>query len=257
MADGRIEGDDPNEQAEPDAVSESAPPPSPSTAPRLALDDDERLPWLESADDDDDYGAVDTGRVIGFVLAGLAALVLIVGGIWWATHRRGAEIAAADGSLIVPPAQPYKEAPKNAGGKTFAGTGDTSFAVSRGQTRPAHLAQATTAAPEPTASASPSNTPTATHSHAPKAKPAGAAPAAPVGVGVQVGAFSTQASAEAGWTRLSSQYPALKGLHHRVIEGKADIGTVYRLQALPGDADAANALCSNLRGAGLACQVKG
>ena len=41
-----------------------------------------------------------------------------------------------------------------------------------------------------------------------------------------------------------------------VVEGKADIGTVYRLQALAGDASGANDLCSRLKAAGVACQVK-
>jgi hypothetical protein len=41
-----------------------------------------------------------------------------------------------------------------------------------------------------------------------------------------------------------------------VVEGQADIGTVYRLQAITADAGAAHALCSQLKAAGLACQVK-
>jgi hypothetical protein len=73
---------------------------------------------------------------------------------------------------------------------------------------------------------------------------------------VQVAAYSNRSQAEAGWTRLTSQYEALSGLHHRVVEGQADIGTVYRLQAMAGNLAAANALCSKLKAAGLACQVK-
>jgi hypothetical protein len=73
---------------------------------------------------------------------------------------------------------------------------------------------------------------------------------------VQVAAYSNRAQAEAGWTKLSTQYDALTGLHHRVVEGQADIGTVYRLQAVAGDAGAAHALCGKLKAAGLACQVK-
>jgi hypothetical protein len=41
-----------------------------------------------------------------------------------------------------------------------------------------------------------------------------------------------------------------------VVEGKADIGTVYRLQAVAGNASAANELCGKLKRAGGACQVK-
>ena len=83
-------------------------------------------------------------------------------------------------------------------------------------------------------------------------------PAAPVsgGMGVQIGAFSSNAAAEAAWSKLSGNNAALKGLQHRVVEGKADIGTVYRLQAVSGDAAAANALCQRLQAGGLKCQVK-
>ena len=47
----------------------------------------------------------------------------------------------ADGSVIEAPAEPYKTAPENPGGKTYDGTGDSSFAVSQGESRPAQLAQ--------------------------------------------------------------------------------------------------------------------
>lgn len=211
-------------------------------AATLDLQDlDERLPWLESDDDLDDRGG-DGGRILGFLVGGLVALAAIVGGIWWISHRSAPE-AVADGGVIEAPKQAWKEAPKNPGGKTFDGTGDSSFAVSEGQSRPARLGQegAASPAPKPSASASPK---------AADAKPE------PQGVGVQVGAYSSKASAEAGWTRLQQQNDALSGVAHRVVEGKADIGTVYRLQAVPGDVAAANALCGKLKAGGLACQVK-
>lgn len=214
---------------------------------------EERLPWLESSDDDwrEDEG-VDTGRLLGLVVIGLVVLAAIVGGIWWATHHSGNSALVADGSTIEAPSTPYKEAPKNPGGKTFAGTGDTSFAVSEGQNRPAQLAGgAAVPAPAPVTPA-PATSPAA-------AKSVKSAPAAPAsgGVGVQVGAFSSQATAEAGWNKLVGQAGgALSGVSHRVVSGTADIGTVYRLQAVAGDAGAANALCSKLKSAGISCQVK-
>lgn len=220
---------------------------------RLALqDEDERLPWLESSDDDDeaDYESNDSTRMLGFFVMGLIALGVLVGAIWWASRSGGDAVPVADGSTVPAPPGPYKEAPKDPGGKTFDGTGDTSFAVSEGQTRPAQLGG--TAAPAP------SPVPAATG--AAKVVPiAGAsAPAAPGGgVGVQVGAFSTKAAAEAGWSRLVSQAGgALSGVSHRVIEGKADNGTIFRLQAVAGDAGAAKALCGSLKAKGIACQVK-
>ena len=205
----------------------------PQTA--LALDEEERLPWLESADDEDEDGGVDTARLVRFVLFGVTLLAAIVGGLWFASHHTGNQAQVADGGVIKAPAQPYKEAPKNAGGKTFAGTGDSAFAVSEGKTTTAKLGGADT----PVAAATPE---------------AGAADSG--GVGVQVGAYSSQATAEAGWSHLASSHEALKGLHHRILEGSADIGTVYRLQAVTGDLAAANALCASLKSSGVACQVK-
>jgi hypothetical protein len=209
-------------------------------------DDDVRLPWLETdGDDEADYRQYGTGQVFTLLLLGLLALVVIGGGLWWALHHRNENVQIADGSVIAAPRQPYKVRPANPGGKTFEGTGDTSFAVSAGQTRPARLGESGTI--KPAAVASPK--PVASTSAASTGEETG-------GVGVQVAAYSNRAQAEAGWTRLSGQYEALKSFHHRVVEGQADIGTVYRLQAITADAGAAHALCSQLKAAGLACQVK-
>lgn len=228
---------------------------------RLELGDDDRLPWLESADDIGDEG-VDSGRIVGFVLLALVALVMIVGTVWIASNR-SAGPGAADGSTLRAEAGPYKVPPEQPGGKTFAGTGDTSFAVSEGETRSARIAGAdpAPAAAAPTASASatakPGFTQAPTAAPKPAAAPAGAAAApAAAGVGVQIGAYSSAADAEKGWTLLAGRNSVLSGLKHRVVEGRADIGTVFRLQAITADAAAANALCSKLKAAGQGCQVK-
>lgn len=205
---------------------------------RLALDDeDERLPWLESEDDEyyEDTGS-DSRRMWAFVLMGIVALAAIVGGIAWATRQNPDPALVADGSTIPAPDGPYKEAPKNPGGKKVAGTGDSTFAVSDGQTRPAQLGSA-----KPGVDIG---------------KPAGPAAPAAGGVGVQVGAYTSQAKAEQGWAELKGKHAALAGVAHRVVAGQADIGTVYRLQAVAGDAASANALCSKLKAAGASCQVK-
>lgn len=211
---------------------------------QLALnDEDEKLPWLESSDDDeyDDEGS-DWGQTARLALLAIIALVAIVGGIYWATHRNPDPALIADGSVVPADDKPYKEAPKDPGGKTFDGTGDTSFAVSEGQTRPGQIAGG---APAPAPAA--------------PAPQAGAAPAAPAsgGVGVQVGAFSSKDKAEAAWTQLGTKAGgALSGVSHRVVQGTAEAGTVYRLQAVASDAGAAQALCGKLKAAGISCQVK-
>ena len=235
--DEQIKGDEPQTWDAPDA--------DPLETERLALDDEEeRLPWLESGEDElEDYDGVDNGRMIGFVFAGLIALAAIIGGIWWATNRTTDPALVADGSVISAPEAPASEKPKDPGGKTFDGTGDTSFAVSEGQTRQVNLGgDAPSAAAKPAA--------------VPEAKPSIALAPAAASVGVQIGAFSSNASAEAAWTKLAGQNSALSGVRHRVVQGSADIGTVYRLQAVAGDTAAANALCGKLKAGGLSCQVK-
>jgi cell division septation protein DedD len=218
---------------------------------RLALEgeQDDRLPWLE-APDDDDYEEQDNSGMARLVLLGALALVVIVAAIWWVTRRGADETMAADGSTIAAPPGPYKEAPKDPGGKTFAGTGDSSFAVSEGQTKTPQLAASDsppTPAPAPAPVASPVKTGAA----------ASPAPVAVGGVGVQVGAFSSRDAAESGWNRLVSQSGGLlSGVSHRVIAGTADNGTIYRLQAVSGNPEAAKALCGKLKSAGIPCQVK-
>lgn len=218
---------------------------------RLALGEEDRLPWLESVDDvDADEEDSGNGRLIGFAVMGLMVLAALIGGIWYATNKTSGP-SDADGSLIEASKEPYKVAPSDPGGKTFAGTGDSSFKVSEGEKPLANLAGSASPVPKATPSAKPS-------AGASGAAASGDKPAAATsgGVGVQIGAFSSNASAEAAWGKLSGNHDALKGLQHRVVEGKADIGTVYRLQALAGDASAANALCQRLQAGGLKCQVK-
>ena len=215
---------------------------------------DERLPWLESPDDDDfAYDRHNTGGLIRLVLVGLVLLAGIVGGIWWLTHRTTQDAVVADGSLVPAEPGPYKVPPTDPGGKQFAGTGDQAYVVLDGQSSAPQLA-GSEAAPVP-APATPAPQPAASSSAKPSAT-ASAEPA-PRGVGVQVGAYSSKAAAEAGWTKLVAQSNgALSGVSHRVIAGTADIGTVYRLQAVAGDAAGANALCGRLKASGIACQVK-
>lgn len=202
---------------------------------------EERLPWLDAVEDEEDEfdePGIDPARVWAFVLGGLALLILIVVGVWWNAHRHDTAGQLADGSLITAPPGPFKEVPQDPGGKTFDGTGDLSFAVSQGHSPGARLAGTADQAEEGGA-----GDPAVTN-------------AAAGSVGVQVGAFSTQATAEADWQRLVKAFDALSGVSHRIVEGQADIGTVYRLQAVAGSAGAATALCERLKSAGLNCQVK-
>ena len=208
----------------------------------LAADEDERLPWLESGDEDDDeVGGVDTGRIVGFALFAALALAALVAGIWWFGQRGPDPELVADGSTIEAPPGPYKTKPADPGGKTFEGTGNLAPAVGEGKTTEGRLAEL--GAPTPSIDApKPGETPQTA--------------AASGGVGVQVGAYTSKTDAEKGWQSLQSRTDKLAGVSHRVVVGQADMGTVYRLQAVAGDAASARALCQALAGDGVDCQVK-
>ena len=211
------------------------------------VSDDDALPWLESSDYDE-VESVDAWRVTGFVVLGLVVLALLVGGVWYFTQRGEGGAPEADGSTIAAPDTPYKERPEDPGGKTFEGTGDMAPAVGEGETREGRLAEGS-ATPEPVAKAT----------EEPAAKPAPtptASSAQDNRIAVQVGAYRDEATAEAGWRKLSRQTDALSGVKYRIVKGEADIGTVYRLQALPGDMAAARRLRDALEADGVASQIK-
>lgn len=222
-------------------------------------EDDVRLPWLEGEDDEEEYRGGGSGQIVLLAVGAIAALVLIIGGIWWFT-RDGDGAMVADGGVIEAPGQPYKEKPENPGGKTFQGTGDTSFAVSEGETRTARLGEsAQVPGPGFDAVAGGGNpaSPAASADKAPgAASPAPADSVEAAGPSVQLGAYNSREDAQAGWSRLSSQHSMLSGQRNRIVEGRAEFGTVFRLQVLPGDLAAARALCSSLKRAGQDCTVK-
>ncbi|MFN4019529.1 MAG: SPOR domain-containing protein [Erythrobacter sp.] len=215
----------------------------------LDLADTDNLPWLESDADDEDVGGLDIGQILGFAGVLILVLAAVVGAVWYISNRADSAAVVADGSVIEAPAGPIKERPEDPGGKRFAGTGNVAPLVGEGETREAVVAApavpdsgAATPAPKP----------------APSASASAAAPAAPAvaGVGVQLAAYGTRARAEQGWADLSRRTEALAGVKHRVVEGKVDIGTVYRLQAVAGSRAEAERLCAALKADGLDCQIK-
>jgi hypothetical protein len=216
---------------------------------KLDLADTDSLPWLESDEEDDGAGGWDSSQIMMFAAFLVLLGGLAVAGVWFISNKAAGGDLVADGSVIEAPAGPIKERPENPGGKTFAGTGNVAPVVGEGGTRPAVVATkdapAATTAPKP-----PISTVSSTD-----AVPA-SAPAAITGVGVQLAAYGTRARAEQGWSDLSRRTDKLAGVKHRVVEGKVDIGTVYRLQAVAPDRAAAEQLCAALKSDGLDCQIK-
>ncbi|MDZ4306419.1 SPOR domain-containing protein [Allopontixanthobacter sp.] len=214
------------------------------------VDEDEPLPWLETSDYGEEDEGVDTGRIVGFVLIAALALIALFGAIWFFSNRETNGDIVADGSTIEAPPGPVKQRPEDPGGRNFAGTGDVAPAVSEGQTREGRIAEKIVPQPGVAPVTPESTKPVDVKTGAEASATSGG------GVAVQVGAYSNKAGAETGWNALNRQTDALQGYKYRIVEGQADIGTVYRLQAMAGDAAAARSLCAALRADGLACQVK-
>jgi len=203
---------------------------------------DDRLPWLES-DDELDQPVVDTGRIAAFALVGLLAIVLAGGALWYFVLRDDSGKARiADGSVIEAPAEPYRTRPEDPGGQQVAGTGNASFQVAEGRQVEGQITNIP--APPPPETPAVQDTPPAP------------APVADGSIGVQVGAYASRAAAQAGWTTLSGRLEPLQGRSHRIVEGMADSGRIFRLQALAGSLSEAEALCQGIKSAGGDCQVK-
>lgn len=224
----------------------------------LALSEDESLPWLES-DEQDDEGGFDTAQIVAFALGLLLiTALLVVGGLWWWNNRGSGDAPVADGSTIAAPEEPYKTRPDDPGGKEFAGTGDVAPGVGEGKTREGRLKEGEASGSKITDTARPSIATRSTNegSGESSGETTNEKITETAGVAVQVGAYSSRADAQTGWATLRGQTDVLNGVRHRIVKGQADIGTVYRLQALAGDLAGARSLCSRLKDDGVACQVK-
>ncbi len=230
-----------------------------------SLHDEDRLPWLEAVDDDADDDRISTGKLIGFVVAALIALGVVIGGV--ALLRSQDTGLKGDGKLIAAQPGDYKVKPDTPGGMKVEGQGDSAFAASEGAEAngtidlnagpeaPVTGAKLTKVKPAPLAK------PVATASvpvsggklvAPPPARPvAGKGLAAPEGSLVQLGSFNSEAQANAAWTSLAKRFAYLSALSKTVIPAQVNGTTFYRLRANAGDQ--AGTICSKLKIAGENC----
>lgn len=207
------------------------------------LEDEDRLPWLEAVDEDDDEEGPSPLKLIVAVLIGLAAIGLIVGGLFWMGNRNA---ETGEPELITADAGDYKVQPDDPGGMRVEGQGDTSFAASAGSEPKGTIN--VNAVPEAPVSKAPV-APAPVAAPAPKAAPA--APVAPAAqASIQLGAFSSHASAEQAWKALSGRFKYLAPLSHSVTSVKVGGKTLYRLRA---GGPNASGVCGRLRVAGETC----
>lgn len=246
----------------------------------LGLEGEERLPWLEAADEFEDDGEVSPARLLIMVFGGLLLIGAVLGGLWWMQNGG----ARGKGELIVAEKGDYKVAPKTDGAKTFEGEGDASFAATEGA-EPSGRVDASRLPEEPAvtpeereaaakAAAAKAKADAAAKAEAAriaaadkgKAKPAATSaktgetaakgPGAAPGSGtIQLGAFSSEAAANKAWTNLSKRFPYLADLGKSISPTEAGEKTVYRLRASAGSAAGAQSLCAKMRVAGENCVV--
>lgn len=221
----------------------------------LHFEPEERLPWLEPVEDMPQSENM-LGRLIGLVLAGLVIIGAVVGGLWWwqnnAAGGRGELIAAAEG--------PYKVEPKAEPGR-FDGDGTIAVAAAEGQQTtssidasrlPEQPVPPTAAAPKAAAPAPAA--PKGAARSTPTPAPAPAAASAATGTGmVQIGAFSSEASAARAWDTLKTRFEWLATVNRSIVPAEVNGRTVYRLRAAAGTASAARTLCNRLLVAGESC----
>jgi hypothetical protein len=210
--------------------------------------EDDRLPWLEAADEDDDDGGPSAAKLIAFVLIGLVAIGLIVGGLFWMGNRTGGPDGEPE--LIAAPEGDYKVKPDDPGGMKVKGEGDTQFAASEGaQPKGAIDTSRVPEAPVTKAPAAPAGQPKA----APQpTQPAPAAPAAGGGQTIQLGAFDSQAQANTAWKAMAGRFSYLAPLSHSVMTAQVGGRTFYRLRA---SGAGARDICRRLEVAGESCIV--
>lgn len=220
------------------------------------LDDDDRLPWLEAVDEDDDGEGPSVLKLIVAVLIGLAAIGGIVGGAFWLMNRDEGPAAGGDAELIKAQEGAYKVKPDDPGGMTVEGEGDTAFAASAGEDNKGAID--TSKLPEAPVTAQPKQAQPQPKADEPLLKapaPSNAQPSQPAaggGATIQLGAFSSQSGANNAWKALSGRFKYLDPLSHSVVPVTTGGRTLYRLRASGPDAAS---LCGRLRVAGESCVV--
>lgn len=235
-----------------------------ATSDEYEVRDEDRLPWLETVDDDYNQGTPIV-RIALFVLLGLAVIAALILGSYWLKNRPR---SSGNGALIAAQEGDYKVKPDTPGGMKVEGEGDTAFATSEGKSAGnasidlKAMPEAPIAGKPAKAGATTKNAgavpPSSGKLTAPKPMTmpgAKAAAGTSGGALVQLGSFPDAASANAAWARASKRFAYLAPLGKSVEQASVNGKTVYRLRVNAGSASQASELCGKLKIAGEACFV--
>lgn len=225
-------------------------------------DDEDRLPWLEPIEDEE--SGPSAGKLIAAVLAGLVAIGVIVGGLFWLGNRAGGNNAQEE---VIASQGDYKVRPDDPGGMKVDDKGETQVQTSGGTEQNASINKAggpetpvnqpprTAEGPRPgdqTQGAGQGSGQSGGSRPTQTAQAGGNSGARLSGPTIQVGAYPSEAAANGEWNRLTQRFPYLRGMQHAVQVHQRGGQTFYRLRAAGNDAAAT---CRRLQGAGQPCMM--
>lgn len=231
------------------------------------LRNEDRLPWLETVEPDELEGP-GVLRVLLLVAVGLVLLAAIV----FAVFSFQTRTPDGQGELIAAQPGDYKIRPDDPGGLKVDGEGDSAIAASAGASATAAIdlkavpeapiAGRVANAPAPAVDGSARTVAEVPGSGgrlvaaAPMATPKKAIPGANSGGSlVQLGAFPSEAAANAAWSAIAKRFAYVATLGKTVQPAEVNGKKVYRLKVNAGSADAAGDLCGRLTVAGEKCFV--
>jgi hypothetical protein len=238
-------------------------------ADEIELRDEDRLPWLETVEPDEDEGP-GVWRVVVAVLVGLA-LVAAAAFAWF--RIKGQATPQGNGELIAAQEGDYKVKPEDPGGLKVNGEGDAAIATSAGAAGNAAIdLKAVPETPITGKRAAPQNGPAATGdakatasvpasggrlaAAVPMAAPRARVPGAASGGSlVQLGAFPSESAANGAWSAIAKRFGYVATLGKEVVPATVGGRTVYRLRVNAGSANAAADVCGRLKVAGEGCFV--
>lgn len=234
------------------------------------LEDRDRLPWLEPAEEDYVEQGVSPAKIVSLVVLGLGLLALIVGGGYWLKSRGNP--GNGDEPRLIAAEGDYKVPVNATDGKSFEGEGDAAYPTSEGAEPAGRIdASKVPETPLPNVSrgsitkeqaAKPDVAPTkgkvvaAVKDETRSSKPVSAAASgAGGGAFIQLGAYGSTAVANDAWKKFAKRFDYLATLGNSVQPVSVGGQTLYRLRAqAPSSAEAAS-ICGKLRVAGESCMV--
>ncbi len=231
------------------------------------LTEEDRLPWLESADDDYREGP----SVLRIVALIAIVLALLAAAVWAFNSVRNSSGPTGSGELIAAAEGDYKVKPDQPGGMKVEGQGDTVFRTSEGgggtsaiDTRAVPEAPVTGTVAKPAPKSGPGTSQVVTEVPASSGRLTAQAPSVDLpklayagggGSVVQLGSFPNEAAANAAWSMVSKRFAYVAALGKSVEKADVAGNTVYRLRVNAGSAGNASSICGRLKVAGEACFI--